>query len=59
MKLKISLCEFQGGDFDFYFEGENGEHFQVSGPAKFTEEDREFISKYFPPCVMTTYEAKE
>ena len=59
MKLKISLCEYRGGDFDFFFEGETGEIFSITAPAKFTKEDREFIMKYFPPCVMTTYKMDE
>lgn len=59
MKLKISLCEYKGGDFDLFFEGDGEEVFQITGPAKFNKENREFINKYFPPCVMTEYEAKE
>lgn len=59
MKLKISMCEYQGGDFDLMMEGEDGEHVTITGKSAFTKEDREFFMKYMPPCVMTNYECTE
>lgn len=60
MKMKISFCEYQGGDFDLFIEdAETGESVTITGPSKLDDTQRNILMHLMPPCVMTEYECKD
>jgi len=59
-RLKISVCTFQGGDFDvMLIDKETGEEVCFSGNQKITDEQLDIVNRLAPACVWTTYYPSE
>lgn len=54
--IKLSLCTFQNGTFDFMvMDAETGEEICFSGKKKLTDKELDLINGIAPACVWTTY----
>lgn len=58
-EMSISVCTYQGGDFDVMIKDGVGGYVCLSGKNNLTKEEFEILDRLAPACVFTKYKTEQ